>query len=266
MERELASISKHDVYELVPAPKGRKIIGSMWVFKVKPDGLFKSRFCAQGFSQVVGTDFGSTYDPVCRIPSVRIVFAIAASHDWNVIQLDVQTAFLQSEMKEEVYVKQPVGFEKLDLNGQPYVCKLKKRLYEIQQSPRNWHGTIQHELITEGFKACMCDPCVYVKNDSSSKVFIVLYVDDLLVTGSSEVGISKTKAFLMTNFAMKDLGNVSLILGMQVSRDRLKGTLDINQGNYANAILQRYGFVHNRSVSTPGTGKPLEPNTRNSAG
>ena len=80
-------------------------------------------------------------------------------------------------MKEEVYVKQPVGFVKLDLNGQPYVCKLKKRLYEIQQSPRNWHGTIQHELITEGFKACMCDPCVYVKNDSSSKVVSVLYVD-----------------------------------------------------------------------------------------
>ena len=139
MERELASMSKHDVYELVPAPKGRKIIGSMWVFKVKPDGLFKSRFCAQGFSQVAGTDFGSTYAPVCRIPSVRIVLAIAASHDWNVIQLDVQTAFLQSEMKEEVYVKQPVGFEKLDLNGQPYVCKLKKSLYGLKQSPRNWN-------------------------------------------------------------------------------------------------------------------------------
>ncbi|CAN0490906.1 unnamed protein product, partial [Laminaria digitata] len=82
MERELASMSKHDVYELIPAPKGRKIIGSMWVFKVKPDGLYKSRFCAQGFSQVAGTDFGSTYAPVCRIPSVRIVLAIAASHDW----------------------------------------------------------------------------------------------------------------------------------------------------------------------------------------
>ncbi|CAN0462903.1 unnamed protein product [Laminaria digitata] len=99
MERELANMSKHDFYELIPAPKGRKIIGSMWVFKVKPDGLYKSRFCAQGFSQVAGTDFGSTYAPVCRIPSVRIVLIIAASHDWNVIQLDVLTAFLQSEMK-----------------------------------------------------------------------------------------------------------------------------------------------------------------------
>ena len=85
----------------------------------------------------------------------------------------------------------------------------------------------------------MCDPCVYVKDDSSStsKVFIVLYVDDLLVTGSSEIGISKTKAFLMTKFAMKDLGDVSLILGMQVSRGRLKGTLDINQGNYTGKPL-----------------------------
>ena len=99
---------------------------------------------------------------------------------------------------EEVYVKQPVGLEKLDLNEQPYVCKLKKSLYGLKQSPRNWHGTIQHEHITEGFKACMCDPCVYVKDDNSFKVFIVLYVDDLLVTGSSEVGTPKTKAFLMT--------------------------------------------------------------------
>ena len=101
------------------------------MFKVKPDDLFKSRFYAQGFSQVAGT--GSTYAPVCRIPSVRIVLAIAASHDWNVIQLDVETAFLQSEMKEEVYVKQPVGFEKLDLNGQPYVYKLRKSLYWLKQ-------------------------------------------------------------------------------------------------------------------------------------
>ena len=104
----------------------------------------------------------------------------------------------------------------------------------------------------------MCDPCVYVKDDSSSKVFIGLYVDDLLVTRSSEVGISKSKAFLMTKFAMKDLGDVSLILGMQVSRDRLKGTLHINRGNYVKAILQRFGFVDSRSVSTPGTGKPLD--------
>ena len=104
-------MSKHDVYELVPAPKGRKIIGSMWVFKDKTYDVFKSRFCAQGFSQVAGTGFGSTCAPVCRIPSVRIGLAIAASHDWNMIQLDVQTTFLQSEMKEEVYVKQLVGLK-----------------------------------------------------------------------------------------------------------------------------------------------------------
>ena len=76
------------------------------------------------------------------------MLAIAASHDWNVIQLDVQTAYLQSDMKKEVYVKKTVGFEKLDLNGQPYVCKLKQSLYGLKLSPRNWHGTIQHELIT----------------------------------------------------------------------------------------------------------------------
>ena len=111
-------MSKHDVYESVSAPKGHKMIGSMWVIKVNHDGLFKSRFCAQCFSQVAGTDVGSTYAPVCRILSVRIVLAIATTHDWNVIQLDVHDVFLQSEIKEEVYVQQPVGFEKLDLNGQ----------------------------------------------------------------------------------------------------------------------------------------------------
>ena len=136
MEREVASMSKHDVHDLVSAPKVPKIIGSMWVLKVTPDGLFKSRFCAQDFSQIAGTYFGSTYvgstyGQVCRIPSVRIVLTIAASHDWNVIQLDVQTAFPQSEKKEEVYVKQPVGFEKLDRNGQLNVCKLQKSLYGL---------------------------------------------------------------------------------------------------------------------------------------
>ena len=112
-------------------------------------------------------------------------------------------------MKEKVYVKQPVDYEKL----KPHVCELKKSLYGPKQSPRNWHGTIQHELITEGFKACMCNPCVYVKDDSSSKLFIVLYFDDLLVTGSSEVGISKTKAYLMTKFAKKGLGDVFFYFG-----------------------------------------------------
>ena len=115
------------------------------------------------------------------------------------------------------------------IRDRPYVCKLKKSLYGLKQSPRNWHGTIQHEHITEGFKACMCDPCFYVKGDSSSKVFIVLYVDDLLVTGSSEVGMSKTKALLMSKFAMKDLGDVSLILGIQVTRDRLNDNLQLTK-------------------------------------
>ena len=107
----------------------------------------------------------------------------------------------------------------------------------------------------------MCDPCVYVKSDSSSKVFIAIHVDDLVVTGSSEVCISKTKAFLMAKFRRKDQGDFSLILGIQVSRDRLKVTLDINQGSYVNAILHRYGFVASRSVSTPSTAEPLDLKT-----
>ena len=111
----------------------------------------------------------------------------------------------------------------------------------------------------------MCDPCVYVKNDSSSKVFIVLYVDDLLVTGSSELGISKTKAVLISKLAMKDLKYVSLILGMQVSRDRLKSTLNINQGNYVKAsaairVCRQQMRKHTRHWKTPG------PKTRSSAG
>ena len=156
--------------------KGRIFITSMLVFRVKPDGLFMSRFCAQGFSQVAVTDFGGTYAPVWRIPCVRVEFAFAASHDRKVIQLDVQTTFPQSEMKEEVYVKKPVGFEKKDLNGQPYVCNLKISLYGLKQSPWNCNATIQHELISERCKACVCDPCVYIKDENSSEVLIVLYV------------------------------------------------------------------------------------------
>ena len=108
MEKELTSMSKHDVYEVASALKGCKIIGSMWVCKVKPDGLF-SILCTRFFSGSRNR-LWKYIRSSCRIPSVRIVLAIAASHVWNVIQLDVQTAFLQSEMKEEVYVKQPVWF------------------------------------------------------------------------------------------------------------------------------------------------------------
>ena len=118
-----------DVYEVASALKGCKIIGSMWVCKVKPDGLF-SILCTRFFSgsrnrlwKYIRSSLSHPRYPHC--------VGIAARQDCNVIQLDVQTAFLQSEMKEEVYVKQPVGFAKLDLNGQPYVCKLKKSLYGL---------------------------------------------------------------------------------------------------------------------------------------
>ena len=143
-------------YKLVPAPNGRKIIGSIWVFKVKPGGRFQSRLCAQGFSQVAGTDVGS--NTLQSTPSKLPALCWPLLPATIVMQLDVQIAFPQSEMKEEIYVKQPVRFEKLDQNGQPYVCKLKKSLCGLKQSTRNWHGTIQHELITEGFNGLHVGP------------------------------------------------------------------------------------------------------------
>ena len=164
MERELHSIESNDTWDLVPRPAKWKVIGVTWIFKTKSHSngtldKLKARLVARGFSQRPGVDFGDTSAPTARMATIRIVFAIASSRGWAIFQMDVKSAFLNGDLKEEVYVEQPPGFQ---TSRKHMVYRLKKALYGLKQAPRAWNERIdaflQHKL---GFTRSMADPSLY---------------------------------------------------------------------------------------------------------
>ena len=155
----------------------------------------------------------------------------------EVHQLDLKTVFLYADIEEEVYVKTVPGFETTNKDGVQLVMKLGKSLYGLAQSPQNWWKTTDPKLIEIGFVPLKSDSCVYIYNHNNTVAIITLYVDDHLVIGSNVRVIQTTKKKLKDDFQVSDLGDVSLVLGMQVTRDREKGTLTISQEDYTKPIL-----------------------------
>ena len=156
-----------------------------------------------------------------------MVLAITAEIDWEVRQRDVKTAFLYADIEEDVFVAEPPGFETQGKNGVPFVMKLGKSLYGLAQSPGNWFHTIDPVLISIGFVPLKSDTCIYIY-DHDGIIILTLYVDDLLVIGGDIQLMEKIKRKLMDQFKMTDMGDVSLVLGMQVTRDRQGKTLTIS--------------------------------------
>ena len=163
MPKEIESLRKNDVWELVDLPKGQRAVGRKWVFKIKTDAegsveRFKARLVAQGFSQKPGIDYDETFSPVARFESVRRVSPLAVQNDLKLYQIDVTTAFLNGDLKDEVYMKQPEGFV---VKGQEHlVCKLKRSIYGLKQSSRC--SVLDQHLKKLGFVQSVSDPCIYV--------------------------------------------------------------------------------------------------------
>ncbi|CAN0097080.1 unnamed protein product [Sphacelaria rigidula] len=188
---ELQSIKNHEVSDIIPAssvPSNNSIIGTRWVFKVKADGRFEARLVVQGWSQRHGPDCGSTFAPVCRLEtkSVTSKFEVTGTPVATRVALDVQTAFLNVKLQETALCRQPPGFETFDLTtGEPQVMRLKRALYGLRQSPNVWNDTMDTELRKMFFLATASDLCVYTKGSHEGYVMLTLYVDDVLMTGSS---------------------------------------------------------------------------------
>ena len=205
MEQEMKSLKENKVWELVELPKDQKIIGSKWVYKLKsgPDGSierYKARLVAQGFSQKHGTDYDETFCPVVRLESLCTMIALAVQHGLNLHQLDVTTAFLNGKPEEEVYMRQTEGFI---AKGQEHlVCKLKKSIYGLKQSPRCWNTVLDDQLKDMGFVQSASDPCVY--KDSGGEMFLIgVYVDDIILAGKSDKSIKEVKRLLMLSLISK---------------------------------------------------------------
>ena len=254
MQSEIDSLHEHDVWELVELPEGRKCVGSKWVFKVKKnaDGSIernKARLVAQGYSQEEGLDYDETFSPVVRSESVRSVIALACKKGLKLHQMDITTAFLNGDLKEEVYMKQPKGF---CAEGQEHlVCRLKRSLYGLKQSPRCWNQALDTQLKSMGFKQSVSDPCIYTSKTDDGLFILGVYVDDILLAGESEQKLEQVKTVLGQQFLLKDMGELNYFLGVSVKQNPEQGKIWIGQPSYTEAVLKKFGMEHSKPTSTP---------------
>jgi len=252
MQAELDSIHKNHTWDLVDLPAGKKAIGTKWVYKVKrkPNGTidrYKARLVAKGYAQKKGIDYEETFAPTSRMTTIRVVVAMAAHYGWFVHQLDIKTAFLNGDLQEEVYVIQPLGFV---LTGQEHmVCKLRKALYGLKQAPRAWYAKIDAFLTSQGFTNSPTESTLYIKSDGGDILVIILYVDDMLLTGTDADQISAFKSELRSTFEMSDMGMLHHYLGIQFIQ-REKGIFML-QSKYVQRLLERFKFQDCKPISTP---------------
>lgn len=253
MDGELESLELNKVWTLVDLPKGKRVVGSRWVFKRKPgmgenEDRFKARLVARGFTQRGGVDYEETFSPVVRSESVKAMLAKATQENMHLHQMDVTTAFLNGELDEEVYMKQPEGRE---VKGkEDKVCKLHKSIYGLKQAPRCWNHVLDGYLRQMGFSQASGDPCLYLSSDED-RVMIAVYVDDLVLAGNELQLITSAKRQLSTRFKMKDLGELHYFLGIEVVQDRRDGWTWIGQTEYATKLLERFGMQDSKPVKTP---------------
>ncbi|CAI7928705.1 unnamed protein product [Closterium sp. NIES-54] len=233
-------------------PKGAYLVGCKWVLKKKlgADGSverYKVRLVAQGYTQREGEHYSETFAPVAKATTLRVLLALAASLDLEVEQLDVCTAFLYGLLMEEVYMRQPPGYD----DGSGRVWKLKRTLYGLKQSPRGWYKRIDDFLLQHGFTRSECDSALYVLTEWEKQLVLLLYVDDLLLFSDSKDLIREVKQRLGAEFAMRDLGPVMYYLGMRVDRDRANGTIHLHQEKYVKGLVESFGMGVCKPVGTP---------------
>jgi len=254
MKEELESMKTNKVWDLVDLPKERKAIGNKWILKVKrkSDGSIerhKARLVAKGFTQEVGIDYEETFSPVVKFTSIRLLLAIVARLDLELHQMDVKTAFLNGELNEEIYIEQPVGFV---VKGQEKkVCKLKRSIYGLKQSSRQWYLRFHKEVMSFDFTMIDEDHCIYVKKSNGNFVILSLYIDDILLVGYNLEYVKTVKSWLSKLFDMKDMGETDYILGVKIQRDRSKKFLSLSQETYIKKILERFRMNSCKSMDTP---------------
>ena len=189
---------------------------------------YKARFIARGFTQKEGIDYDETFAPVSRYTTIRTIISLAAVFGWKLHQMDVKTAFLNGKIDEEVYIEQPESF--VTHGNKTHVCKLKKALYGLKQAPRVWYARMDGFLHNLGFSKSIADSNLYFKAVHNHVLILVLYVDDLFLTGEEQL-IAQCKRELTSEFEMKDLGLMHYFLGLEVSQKL--GEIFLTQGKYA---------------------------------
>ena len=249
---EMKALLKNKTWEKCTRPEGSRLVGCRWVFTIKrrPDGSierYKARLVAKGYTQTYGVDYAETFSPVAKMSTIRVLFSIAANKEWPLHQFDVTNAFLHGELTKPIYREAPPGFGG-DFKGHE-VCKLKKTLYGLKQSPRAWFGRFTEVMKKYGYRQSNSDHTLFHKKREGKITCLIIYVDDMILTGDDEEEIILLKKNLFTEFEMKDLGLLRYFLGIEVLRSK-KGIF-INQRKYVLDLLAETGMLDCKPVETP---------------
>lgn len=218
MNNEMEALYRNGTWVVTELPPGRKPTGCKWIYKIKYKSSreierYKARLVAKGYSQREGLDYEETFSPVVKMVTVRCVIALSVQNDWPLYQLDVNNAFLYGDLYEEVYMSLPEGYFSSTDNR---VCKLVKSLYGLKQAPRQWYEKLSKCLFDFGFLQSSSDYLLFTLTSSSIFLVLLVYVDDIVLTGNNKSEIHRVKQHLKTNFMIKDLGSLQFFLGIEI--------------------------------------------------
>lgn len=271
-EHWLASIKEeqdcliaNSTFQVVPRPTHKKAIQSRYVFKIKTDengaiARFKTRLVAKGFTQVQGVDYFDTFSPALRLASLRYLISIAVLKNFIIYHLDVQTAFLNGDLEEEIYMEIPEGFDTINQDRRSHVLRLLKSIYGLRQASRNWNIKFTIRIIKKmGFVQSQADPCIFIKYDKNGETRVILgiFVDDCFVVGA-EKDVKEIRDALMEEFKMHDLGPLSYALGIKVVQEDNKITL--SQAAYIMKCVEKFNMQNSSPQPTPLPEKPQRNN------
>jgi hypothetical protein len=252
MVDEYKALIDNGTWRLVPRPPGANVVSGKWIFKHKFHSdrtlaRHKARWVVRGFSQQHVINYDETFSSVVKPATIRAVLSIAASRAWPFHQLDVKNAFLHGQLDETVYLQQLPGF--VDPAAPDHVCLLLKSLYGLKQAPRAWYQRFASFIRQLGFNASTSDTSLFVYKEGASVAYLLLYVDDIIMTASSSTLLQFIMARLASEFAMTDLGDLHHFLGIFVSRSA--DGVFLSQRQYTVDLLQRAGMAECHFTTTP---------------
>ncbi|XP_038879273.1 uncharacterized mitochondrial protein AtMg00810-like [Benincasa hispida] len=262
MAEEIEAMERTNTWTIVSLPKNHHTIGSKWVYKVKykQDGTvdkYKARLVAKSYNQQEEIDFSDTFSPIAKIVTVKVFFALATSYNWSLTQMDINNAFLNGDLFEEVHMSLPLGYQtsQVPWKGEKLACKLNKSIYGLKQASRQWSLKFTAALSSHGFHQSKSDYSLFTQGHGHDFVALLVYVDDILLTGPSPQIISSVKEVLKGHFKLKDLGHAKDFLGLKLSRSQ-QGIM-ISQRKYCLQILEDTGFLEAKPATTP-----MDPNLK----
>ena len=253
MDEEMASLHANNTWTLVEKPAGVNPIPVKWVYKVKFDATgnverFKARLVAKGFRQQEGVDFDEVFAPVSKYSTLRALLSLAAAKDLQLQQLDIKTAFLNGELEEDVFVQQAPGYAE---GGRNTICHLHRALYGLRQAPRTWHMRLKEELKAMCFVPSQADPGLYISSQEVTNIFILVYVDDILIAAETKAAVQDVKTRLLQAFEARDLGDAQLFLGMTVTRDREQRIIHLSQERMITNLVKQFGLADGKIRTVP---------------